>query len=87
MKEKLRIIYLDTDTEYRPYKVLDVIDFGDRFVSYNEKFDYYGGIHLKKDYLHYTIANPEKEQALEEYYKKCDKLEKTRTEILTKVFD
>lgn len=84
-KETLRIIYWDDDG-FKPVKVLDVIDFGDRFVKDNEKKDFYGGIHLKKEYLHWTIATPEKEEMLKEYYEKCKELDEFRIKTQKFIF-
>jgi len=85
-KEELRIIYYDRDDEYRPIKIADVIDFGDRFVIDNPEKDYYGGYRIKKDYLDWTEATPEKEKVVAEYYEKRKEMDECRINTYRFVF-
>jgi hypothetical protein len=87
MKEKLRIIYFDEDDKYSPYKIADVIDFDDRFVTFNEAYDYYGGFHIKKRDLTYVIATPEKESMIADYIQKRSDLDLFRLNMIRNVFD
>lgn len=86
IKEELRIIYYDRDDDYRPIKIADVIDFGDRFITDNPEKDYYGGYRIKKDYLTWTEATPEKEKIVAEYYRKRKELDEFRVNMHKFVF-
>lgn len=86
-KEVIRIIYSDYDDDYRPIKILDVIDFGDKFVSDNPKKGYYGGYRIKKEYLKWVIATPEKEKAVEEYYQKRKEMDEFRIKTHKFIFN
>lgn len=88
-KDTLRIIYSEYNiiSNRLDFKVIDVIDFGDRFVQDNPKKEYYGGIHLKKEYLNWTLAKPEKEQAIKEYYKKLKEMDEFRIATQKLIFD
>ena len=85
-KEVIRIIYYDRDDKYRPIKIADVIDFGNRFVTDNPEKDYYGGYRIKKDYLDWTEATPEKEKVVAEYYEKRKEMDECRVNTYRFVF-
>jgi len=85
-KEVIRIIYYDRDDKYRPIKIADVIDFGNRFVTDNPEKDYYGGYRIKKEYLDWTIANIEKEKAVADYYQKRKEMDECKINTYRFIF-
>ena len=87
IKEELRIIYYDLYNEYQPIKIANVIDFGDRFVTDNPQKDYWGGYRIKKEYLKWVIATPEKEKVVAEYYQKCKEIDEFRIKTQKFVFN
>lgn len=86
---KLRIIYTDfNETDFKIYKIANVKELHGCFIvtDTDPKYGVIKGTTLKKNYLHFTVATPEKEELIDSLYEKINETEDFRVSVVTKVF-